>query len=98
MTTQAIQKKGQYVRNSNVEATRLDDELILLNVDQYMVTKLNEIGAFCWQLLQKPQTVDSLSRSVEGEFRSDSSREVVEKDIEGFLAELIQCGLIQNAD
>lgn len=98
MTTQAVQKMNRYVQYRNVETTQLDDELILLNLDQCTVTKLNEVGGFCWQLLQEPQSADSLIQAVGAEFRLDSSREVVERDIEGFLAELIQCRLIQNAD
>lgn len=97
MTTESIEKLERYIQKENVEATQLDDEWILLNKDHYTVTKINEVGGFCWSFLQEPRTIESLIRAVETEFGLDESYETVEMDIESFLAELIRCDLIEYA-
>lgn len=97
MTAQDIKVQVQYIqKNHLVEATQFDDEWILLNTDDYTVTKLNELGGYCWSLLSDAQTVESLTQAIATEFGMDSSNDMAEKDIEDFVAELIQYGLIQD--
>lgn len=85
---------SQYVQKENCETTYLDDEWIVLDVDGFTITKLNEVGGFCWSLLQDVQTVDSIVEAVEKKFHSES---VINRlDIEQFLYELVECGLVRN--
>jgi len=85
----------KYIQKAEYETTQLDDEWIVLDVDEFTVTKLNNIGGYCWQLLRESQTVESIMLSIE---RGDFSVEKVEReDIELFLNELIQCGLLVHA-
>lgn len=85
----------QYIHKSNYETTQFDGEWIILNTDNYTITKLNGSGGFCWSMLSKAQTVDSLSKAVELEFGSDCIN--VKEDIQAFLLDLVDCGLIQHA-
>lgn len=85
----------RYVQNMKCEATELDDEWIVLNTEQFTVTKLNDIGGFCWSLLTEAKTIDALVDAVNQEFGSDGSRDMIKEDLEEYLAELIQCGLVQ---
>jgi hypothetical protein len=85
----------RYIQNKNCEATELDDEWIVLNTEQFTVTKLNEIGGFCWSMLSEAQTIDVLVQAVEEEFETGESKEMIKKDLEEYLAELIQHGLVQ---
>ncbi len=84
----------QYVQSSNYETSQLDDEWIVLNTDHFTVTRLNEVGGFCWTLLQKPHSTRSLIESIRQEYATDGQQVHIE-EIEGFLTELIQCGLVQ---
>ena len=54
--------KTQYIQKGNYEATELDGEWIILNTDQYTITKLNDEGGHCWSLLNEVQTADSLTQ------------------------------------
>lgn len=83
-----------YVQKDHCDATQLDDEWLILNTANYSITKLNEVGGFCWSLLNDSQTVDSLIQAIDNDF--ESKIEIIEKDIEEFLSDLIQCGLIQH--
>lgn len=85
----------QYIHKSNFETTQFDGDWIILNTNNYTITKLNGSGGFCWSLLNKPQTVNSLSDAVEHEFGSTDKS--VKEDVEAFLLDLMNCGLIHHA-
>ncbi|MNR56144.1 Coenzyme PQQ synthesis protein D (PqqD) [compost metagenome] len=70
-------------------------EWIILNTDEYTLTKLNNVGGFCWSLLGAAQTVSSISEAIRKEF--ESVDETVEEDIEMFLNEMVARGLVQHA-
>ncbi|MFD0829819.1 PqqD family protein [Neobacillus sp. M.A.Huq-85] len=84
-----------YIQKENIEETELDGEWILLNTNQLTVTKLNEIGGLCWSLLNNVQTTESLAQAVLDKFRPVEDKEQIKKDIEEFLSQLNECGLIE---
>jgi hypothetical protein len=88
----------QYIQTGNYEATELDGEWIILNTDQYTITKLNDVGGHCWLMLNEVQTSETLTKSLLEKFSSTENELKVKKDMEEFLANLVQCGLIQNVD
>ncbi|WP_282173057.1 PqqD family protein [Cytobacillus firmus] len=85
---------ARYVQKSSYEATHLDNEWIILNTDDYTVTKLNDIGGLCWSLLEAEQTLESLTQAVGREYLET---EVSESEIEEFLSQLMECGLVKYA-
>jgi hypothetical protein len=90
--------KTQYIKKGNYEATELDGEWIILNTDQYTITKLNDEGGHCWSMLNEVQTADSLTKSLLERFSTTEKEQQVKKDIEEFLANLFQYGLIEYVD
>ena len=82
-----------YIQKSNYETTQFEDEWIILNTDNYTITKLNDLGGFCWSLLNEPQTLTNLQQAIKKEFQNEAD----ELDIESFLSDLIQCGLVKHA-
>ncbi|OAS85162.1 MULTISPECIES: PqqD family protein [Metabacillus] len=85
----------QYIKKSDYETVHLDDEWIIMNTDNFTVTKLNAIGGFCWTLLEQPQSSGSLSQSIKQKY--DLQNESLLTDIEEFLGELIEYGLVHHA-
>lgn len=85
---------ARYVQKSSYESTHLDNEWIILNTDDYTVTKLNDIGGFCWSLLEAEQTLESLTQAVGREYLET---EVSEREMEEFLSQLMECGLVKYA-
>ncbi|MCI2255180.1 PqqD family protein [Domibacillus sp. PGB-M46] len=81
-----------YVRKSEADAVELDGEWIILNMEQYTVTTINEVGGFCWELLRDKQTPESIAQAVMKEY--DTQGRAVEADIEEFLAHLSRCELV----
>ncbi|MCQ6277202.1 PqqD family protein [Bacillus sp. V3B] len=86
----------QYIRKKNYETTSFDGEWIVLNTDNYTITRLNETGGFCWSLLGEAQSVQSLSKAVARKFALIELKDV-EEDIVAFLENLIECGLVDYA-
>jgi len=87
---------NQYIRNEKYDvAANFDNEWIILNSDKFTVTKINDIGGFCWTLLQKPQTVHSLAQAIRVEYVGVN--ETVEDDIHHFLSNLLKLHLINYA-
>lgn len=89
---------SQYIQKGKYEATELDGEWIILNTEQYTVTRLNDVGGICWSLLTEAQTSESLSKSLAKKYSSGMNDEQINKDIEEFLVNLVQCGLVQRVD
>ncbi|NRF90549.1 PqqD family protein [Paenibacillus frigoriresistens] len=85
----------QYLRMNDYESIQLDMEWIILNTDEYTLTKLNGVGGFCWSLLGAAQTVSSISEAIRKEY--EFVNETVEEDIEAFLNDMIGRGLVQHA-
>lgn len=85
----------KYIQRAEYETTQLDDEWVVLNPEEFTVTKLNKIGGYCWQLLRESQSVESIMLSIENEQSSDEKIEQV--DVEHFLHELMKCGLVVHA-
>jgi hypothetical protein len=84
-----------YIQKTNYETIEIDNEWIIMNTDKYTVTKLNELGGFCWTLLQQPQTIPALITYLSEKYVIEN--ELNEKDIEAFLLELMQYGLVKHA-
>lgn len=89
---------SQYIQKENCDATELDGEWIILNTENFTVTKLNEVGGLCWTLLNEVQSVDSLSERIGAQFSGSTPIEQVKTDVEHFLTKLSQCGLIDHVD
>lgn len=84
----------KYIQSNNYETTQFEDEWIILNTDNFTVTKLNEVGGFCWLQLSEAKTIDSIHDAVTEKFSRIS--ETAKDDIEEFLINLIQCGLVSH--
>lgn len=85
----------QYIKKSDYEAVQLDDQWIILNTDQFTVTKLNDLGGYCWSLLDSPQTVERMTQLIEEKYLLDNNS--LSSSIQEFLQELIEYGLVQHA-
>ena len=63
---------------------------------QSQMAVLNEVGAFLWELLKEPQTVDTMAKAITGEY--EISREEAEADICEFLDHLAQHQLLTKTE
>ncbi|MGG4489200.1 PqqD family protein [Metabacillus idriensis] len=82
-----------YKQASDCETVEIDGEWMILHSGQFTITKLNEMGGYCWSLLKDPHTLDELILSYIAEFNNTNA----ENELQCFLKELEKCGLIEHA-
>lgn len=84
----------QYIKKNTFDCTQLDDDWIILNTDNFTVTKVNEVGGYCWTLLESKQTAETIIKAVQKEY--PTIEDLTTQDIEQFLDELLQYGLLTH--
>jgi hypothetical protein len=86
---------AKYVQQDQCEATQLEDEWVILNTRLYTITKINEVGGFCWSLLTQPKSLDMLVDAITEQYEAESSAGDIQQDIEMFLSDLMNYGLVE---
>ncbi|WP_423409252.1 PqqD family protein [Heyndrickxia sp. MSNUG] len=82
-----------FKQKNSFEATHIEDEWIILDTNQFTVTRLNELGGFCWLKLSEAQTAESLREAIDQEYGSTCEKTSIDK----FLSDLMTYGLIDHA-
>jgi Coenzyme PQQ synthesis protein D (PqqD) len=70
----------------------LDDEVAILNLQSTVYFGLDKVGAYIWQALSEPRTVNELCKSVLDRYDIDEGR--CHSDVIEFLTKLDEAGLI----
>lgn len=70
----------------------IDDEAVLLQPDAGTYYGMNEVATLLWEALEEPATVAQLRSVLLSEF--DVGRDVAERDLQAFLADLEDAGLV----
>lgn len=84
--------KVRYQQSRMVETVESDNESVILHVEDFMITHINETGALLWRYLESPRTFDELVEQLQMNF--DVSEENVKSDVGDFLREMIEAGLV----
>ena len=71
----------------------VEDEVVILGLKDGVYYGLNPVGAFIWNLIQKPKTVAELRDAVLEEY--DVSEEVCNSDLQELITELSDKGLVE---
>jgi hypothetical protein len=71
----------------------LEDEVVILGLKDGVYYGLNPVGAFIWNLIQKPITVKDIKEAILNEY--DVEEEVCEKDLIELLGNLEEKNLIE---
>jgi coenzyme PQQ synthesis protein D (PqqD) len=80
------------VRSSEPITREVDGELVMLDPRQSVYFALDSIGHRVWLLLEQPQQVDALCRTLVEEF--DVSLETCRTDVLALLEQLSDAGLV----
>ncbi len=94
-----VQTKTAWSPDTTVVATRrqvscdLSGEAVILHLEQGIYYGLNPVGAFVWNLLQVPRSIDDITSSLLREFEVDSAQ--CEADLTTLLQALSDNQLIE---
>lgn len=86
----------RYERLGHAQAVVIDDDCLILDTSNGVVTRTNEVGGFVWGCLEEKLSLAELARAVEQKY--DVSNHAVMQDIVPFLSQLVQIGLVRNSN
>jgi hypothetical protein len=91
----ALNLESKLVRNSEVLASPVDDELVMIGLKNDCYYGLDDIGRRIWELLDQPRTIAELVNELSGMYKVETAR--CEGDVLSFLEDLFGEGLVQIA-
>jgi PqqD family protein of HPr-rel-A system len=87
-----MQKK--YTRNNDTIQGRLNDELVMMDIEKGKYFSLNPVATRIWDLLEKPLTVDELCQSLTEEYEVEEAE--CHAEVQELLDEMMKMGLIHE--
>jgi len=90
-----------YVRSQSVVSRVIAGETLIIPVrkgvgDLASIYSLNSVASAIWQAIQQPRDKEEIVGALGHEFECE--REVIEKDVTDFLAEMHSAGLVEPID
>ncbi len=71
----------------------VEDEMVLLGMEDGIYYGLNPVGAFIWEQIKEPKTIDEIRDAVLSEYEVNKSE--CEGDLYELLRELVEKGLVE---
>lgn len=90
-----LSKHLKYTFNDNVEIVELDNEWILLDTQNFKITKINKMGAYVLETLRENKDMDDILERVTADF--DVEVTIARSDVYAFLEEIKKIGAIKYA-
>lgn len=85
----------RYVCSDTVLETKIDEEIVLLNLNGGLYYGLEPVGSRIWELLlEEPRTLDSLTEMLMDEFDVEEAR--CRQETAKFLETLVEKGLLSG--
>ena len=78
----------------NVFAKKVQDEIMLLDLNSGLYYFLNEVGAQIWEMLEQGHPLENILQALAESYEADVS--VLEQDLRQLVADLTSQGLIQH--
>jgi len=82
-------------RSSDVLASPVDDELVMMDIERGMYYALGAVGADIWERLAEPMKVADLCAQLQQEY--DVTPAICEADVLAVLNDMAENGLLQPA-
>ncbi len=80
-----------YRRKGKVTSVRIQKTMYALSSDNNKLLEMNTTGAMIWKLLQKQQTVETLTDQLYANFSPKAaSKTKIKKDVQAFVAVLLK--------
>ncbi|MCC7551749.1 MAG: PqqD family protein [Methanobacterium sp.] len=84
------------VVNKDYVYCKVEDEMVLLGMKDEIYYGLNPVGAFIWEEIKEPKTINEVRDAILAEY--DVEKDECEQDLLGLLQELAGKGLIDVED
>ena len=77
----------------NAVYCNVGDEVVILSMEDEFYYGLNPVGAFIWNLIQEPKTIDEIEKAILNEY--DVEEETCNNDLKEIIKELMDKGLVE---
>lgn len=94
--TSPLPPSTQIMRDSDIIATDMDGETVMMSIERGEYYGLDGIGPFLWEQLAEPVSLDELCRRVLREYEIDEA--TCRADVSAFIEDLIDKGVLCRAD
>ncbi|TYP69146.1 PqqD family protein [Paenibacillus methanolicus] len=84
----------KYKWKTNCDMMELEELCMVMDLDNYTVSQLNEVGSFCWRQLEEPHSVEQLSQAVCETFEINASDAAM--DVQAFVDDLLARNLVES--
>jgi hypothetical protein len=81
------------VRNHDIFASSIDDEMVMMDGEQGLYFGLNSVARRVWEMLEKPLSYDALLRLLAQHY--DVTEAQCRADVDPFLKKMLENGLIR---
>lgn len=82
--------------NKDYVYCNVEDEMVLLGMKDGIYYGLNQVGAFIWENIKEPKTIDQVRDAILVEY--DVEKEECERDLFELLKEMTEKGLVEVMD
>ena len=82
--------------NKNYVYCNVEDEMVLLGMEDGIYYGLNPVGAFIWEQIKEPKTIDQVRDAILAEY--DVEKGECERDLLELLQEMTEKGLVEVKD
>jgi hypothetical protein len=79
-------------RSDTAMARRVDDEIVILDIESGQFFAINDVGAFIWDLLEAEVTIEELADAVAAEYGVDT--ETASGDVDELVKQLVDADLV----
>ncbi|HPJ69084.1 MAG TPA: PqqD family protein [Bacteroidales bacterium] len=92
MAPEKIDFKTTYVRNENTISGRLQDEVVMMDIDKGKYFSLNPVATRIWDLIEVPLTIDELCSRLMEEYEVDA--EQCQSEVTEVIDEMVKLGVV----
>lgn len=82
--------------NKNYVYCNVEDEMVLLGMEDGIYYGLNQVGAFIWEQIKEPKTIDQVRDAILAEYEVEKGE--CERDLLELLQEMTEKGLVEVKD
>jgi hypothetical protein len=86
---------SKYLRNSRTISGRLDDELVMMDIEQGRYFALNPVATRIWELLESPLSIDELCLLLMEEYEVDEA--LCRAETRACLDDMVRFGLVLDS-
>lgn len=81
------------LREDRIFWQKVQDEIIILDLDRSTYFRLNGTGTFLWELLREPDSEDQMVQALMGRYDVDEAR--AQEDVRAFVETLTANGFLE---